>query len=417
MASCGPSNALQNLSKHASADRSLQHDRMAPGGAPGAQRQQFRSQTQGGQLNNEFQQFAQAGPAHNSFEQSQMGPHFGQQHFGQPHQPQMGQHAPMAHGQQSDWAQSFSQLNLGPQTGPQHTQQSNWGEDFMGESPQSHQGQPQMANGVMGSMSGMSSFGPMYSNSQLMNSTYGLQTEHQQTHKTETKSSQDAPFEAAFGAVEESITKTSDKGKEVEKDPMEQTYRYDQADALNRQAEHISDNISREEVDIKTDENGEFASIARQIASSLEEADKSKFEKSTFMNLMRRIGNHEVTLDGDKLVNKEGEDIREEVRDELLREGASQENGFQSEAQQTAPLPVHHEAPPPEQIHPHTETGDKQLEDPMVYIEQEAARRAAESGRTVEEEKLNFYSPFEYAQKLGPQGVAKQSNWEEDYDF
>lgn len=257
----------------------------------------------------------------------------------------------------------------------------------------------------------------MYSNSQLMNSTYGLQTEHQQTHKTETKSSQDAAFEAAFGAVEESITKTSDKGKEVEKDPMEQTYRYDQADALNRQAEHISDNISREEVDIKTDENGEFASIARQIASSLEEADKSKFEKSTFMNLMRRIGNHEVTLDGDKLVNKEGEDIREEVRDELLREGASQENGFQSEAQQTAPLPVHHEAPPPEQIHPHTETGDKQLEDPMVYIEQEAARRAAESGRTVEEEKLNFYSPFEYAQKLGPQGVAKQSNWEEDYDF
>lgn len=410
MASCGPSNALQNLSKHAQADRSLQQDRM--GAAPG-QRQQFRTQTQGGQLNNEFQQFAQAGPAQNSFEQSHFAQSFGQpqmQHPSQMHQPQQ-QH------QQGDWAQSFSQLNLGPQTGPQHQQANNWGQDFMRQGPQSHQVQPQMANGMMGSMSGMSSFGPMYSNAQLMNSTYGLQAEHQQTHKTETKNAQDAAFEAAFGAVEESMVKPADKGKEVEKDPMEQTYRYDQADALNRQAEHISDNISREEVDIKTDESGEFASIARQIASSLEEADKSKFEKSSFMNLMRRIGNHEVTLDGDKLVNKDGEDIREEVKEELKREGASQENGFQSEAQM--PLPVHHEPPPPEQMHPQfqEQNPEKQLEDPMVFIEQEAARRAAESGRTVEEEKMNFYSPFEYAQKLGPQGVAKQSNWEEDYDF
>lgn len=393
---------------------------MAPG-HPGAQRNQFRSQTQsGGQLNSEFQQFAQATPAQSSFEQQ----HFSQQ-FGQPqmHQPQMHGQPQSQHGQ-ADWAQSFSQLNIGPQAQQGGPQTQNWGQDFArgGGPQQQHHVQPQMASGgMMGMGASMGSFGPMYSNSQLMNSTYGLQAEHQQTHKTETKSAQDAAFEAAFGAVEQSMApQTQDKGKETAKDPLEQTYKYNQAEALNRQAEHISDNITEEKMDLQADENGEFASIARQIASSLEEADKSKFEKSSFMNLMRRIGNHEVTIDGDKLVNKDGEDIREEIKQELQREGATQENGFQSEAQNIPLTHTHqnHDMPPqPEHVMPQDQPQGKELEDPMVFIEQESARRAAESGRTVEEEKLNFYSPFDYAQRLGPQGVAKQSNWEEDYDF
>ncbi|KAF2638149.1 hypothetical protein P280DRAFT_471810 [Massarina eburnea CBS 473.64] len=133
---CGPSNALQQFSKHSSVDRTLQQDRLVGRGSPA---QGFRSSPAGGATDAEFEAF-QAGhtgqPLQLDFHHPPPPP---LSQFASPPPPQFAQ----AHAQASqrpDWASDFQRLNISSAHTPPVQQQhrapvpnaiSSWHQDFM----------------------------------------------------------------------------------------------------------------------------------------------------------------------------------------------------------------------------------------------------------------------------------------------
>lgn len=288
-ASCGPTNALNKLSQYSQRDNSLQNDVLRqPQHNPTAQ-------FKGGQLvderlNQDFNQFNQTGGSSN-FASQFMNSHAPQfqnrnvqavpqnraQQFQHQYQPQTGN---------SNWVLDFSSMSIGD------SQRANWNQQFNQNMSQQMQSQTQnqnQMNGVqqrqfMAQRTNGEAFQlnmrtnlstTMNINNRPMNMNTlspGFKTEHQEMHEA-------AFFDNQFNELEKELQETTEQ-------------------------QEIFDDSEKEK----------FAETARRVKSSmlrggslqLEETSQ-KFQNSNFLKLMNSIGNRQVELEGDKLVEKEGQ--------------------------------------------------------------------------------------------------------------
>ncbi|ODQ80942.1 hypothetical protein BABINDRAFT_118312 [Babjeviella inositovora NRRL Y-12698] len=262
-ASCGPSNALQNLSKHTQRDRSLQNDISL-----GARQALFASNKFNQVDRNLQNDFAAFNQGQNSFQQAHYEQLYNQQFPANVEQ--------QRRAEDSQWAQSFQDLNLTSQPQNLSVASNQWQSQFM---QQGNVQQPQirplnafatnfMRSGMTGNMA-MTVPQPTH------------QLEHQQLHKQEAE--QDL-FNQEFANVERELQQEA------------------------------------RQVDVTVPEDHSLAATAEQVlavmtgeATSRSAETNSKFQNSNFLKLMQSIAAKEVALNDsqDKLVTRDGTDIRE----------------------------------------------------------------------------------------------------------
>lgn len=293
-ASCGPSNAIQNLNKHTQRDTSLQHQRLQQA-TGGSSVQQFRQGKQhiDPRLNNEFQQFNSGGDFASSF--------MNQMHI----QPKVQHHHPVQQQQQQNggWVNDFSNLSI--QQTPQA--KSDWQQQFMQQNQNvthhhQHQHQPQVQQSNFQQMTPNYALGNSYqmrSNVVPMASpVFQNQSEHQQSHKLEEEQRR---FENEFALIEKHLA----------------------AEQQQQQQEEVN----TQEVDIDNIAKEKFAETARLVEDTIKSKTyddfemKKKFENSQFLKLMSSIGNRKVELEGDKLVTS---DSKEDIREKGIPESEAQ---------------------------------------------------------------------------------------------
>lgn len=296
-ASCGPSSALSQLSKHTQRDQSLQHE--FNNSQSNFQRNTFRSH--GGidaNLNQEFQQFSSGG---NTFD-----PHFaarnhqqlhqprGQPVFGQPNQGWVQDFNRLSvsdrPAQKLDWHQQFMQQNVQNQVGAQVNMQQN------AQNMQSIQGGQQMQYN-------MTNMGMGYRSMNYMQNQQQSSQQNQHQHQHQDLQHAELNLDDQFDQLE----------REMQEQEQEQTHTLD-----------IEDETDKEK----------FADAARQVEQSMmseknlsSEETSSKFQNSDFLKLMSLISSRQVELskEGDKLVEKNsGEDIRAHLSDPLKHEKEAQ---------------------------------------------------------------------------------------------
>lgn len=292
--SCGPSSALANLSKHTQRDNTLQNEyaaknaqlRTGPAGfrqngnAVDARLNAEFHNFQGNGLGAEFPAFAGTP----SFQQQAQ--HLNQQQF-QPNN--------------AGWVQDFSGLSISNQPQQVGHPQSDWHQQFLQQQQHHHQQQQFEQQNIQQGQQfapnyALSAFSmnmrtnlstPLYAQQQVQ--TGALLTEHQEIHKMEQEKQL---FDSHFDQLEKELNQQLQEKPEVE-------------------------------VQVDKVENEQFAETARQIENSLRQFDtadaatKAKIENSDFLKLMSSISNKQVVLDGDKLVDSTGQDIRENVNEPL----------------------------------------------------------------------------------------------------
>ncbi|KAL1849005.1 hypothetical protein Plec18170_007664 [Paecilomyces lecythidis] len=297
---CGPSNPLQNFRKHASADRTLQQDRLTTRPSPA---QGFRSANpNAGILDSEFEAFEAnlAGPPPSLQQPMPFGVH--------------NQHAPMfSPAESSNWASDFQRLQVsdGPPMHAQHhfqpadismtgPAQRGWHEEFVrqqqGSPTQFHQQShsPTFHQPMHYPMAGgMSSFVP-----------HVAQEAPQNVHAAETQVFDESSFEAAFAQAraEMELQETSTTQETAT------TTSTSQADAVSTEPplEQIrigSDTIpyaAKDSTEGRGDDSDALAQTAGQLLDSVSHDQSQKFQQSNFLALMRRIRDREVRVEGDE---------------------------------------------------------------------------------------------------------------------
>lgn len=330
-ASCGPSNALQNLNKHTQRDTSLQHEFVnRPQQAAPAFRQ---NQHVDPRLNSEFNQFAQAGEfaqpvfqgqlVQTAFQQQQH--QFQQQP--QTHQPQKQQPHKLS------WVNDFSNMSL--QGAPQKL---DWHQQFL-------QQQPAQVHRPMGQA-------PMYRMQQNLQPSYAvgqIPSEHKEVHYMEQSKQLDDQFDQLEKELaEREKTEEMQQGNDVEKEA--------------------------------------FANSARQVRDLMMKANQQstetteKFRQSEFLKLMTSISDRQVEIsnEGDSLVHKAtGQDIREHLPDPL--QDVRQETGHEATDEDVGAVaggpydidfhrPVHDPIPAPQPSQAVRDEHINHLPDPLAHI-------------------------------------------------
>lgn len=290
-ASCGPSSAISQLSKHTQRDTSLQHGLVnrheSQQNRPG-----FRNQPGfDAQLNQEFQNFSG---------RSSGGPVFQDQfaNAGPINHHQHRQHQ----NQQNRWIQDFNGLSLenrpaqASQSGQAQNAKSDWHRQFMNLMNQQPQLQQNRTNYQMGQMGQTGYMG------QMGQYRYqGMQNMQPQNEK--------AQVEADMLGDSEALDSHFDQ---LEKELA------------------MEEQVDSEEALISEIDKEQFIKAARDVQKSMrnENGQKSeetslKFEQLNFLKLMNSISDRKVELskEGDKLVEAEsGEDIRQHLSDPLKYE-------------------------------------------------------------------------------------------------
>ncbi|KAK6460818.1 hypothetical protein DFJ63DRAFT_317236 [Scheffersomyces coipomensis] len=376
-ASCGPSNAITNLSKHAQRDNSLQNEAALRNNQQRNNIGSFR--TNGNivdtRLNSEFQQFNNGNDFASSFA-SQFKPQIPQQNIQQ--QPQL---------HNGNWVNDFSNLAINQPQGPihqhhpaqqQHQQpnvRSDWNQQFLQQDNSQVQfQQPQQQN---------QQFMPNYANGLAMrNSPLFAQQQHQQ--------------------VQPQVS----EHQELHKMQQESKHFDNEFDMLEKE---LQDQEPAQDEELKTVDDSDkerFAETARQVQHSMQSATstqetKSKFENSNFLKLMSSISNRQVELSGDKLVNStNGEDIRQYLSDPLKDIKTENGNIHYHEPPHDIPIPV---APIQQQQQPQHDLRPEvnHLPDPLAHI------KDGELG--------GILDPFSAA-KVVSGGQVQMHDWMEDFD-
>ena len=362
-ASCGPENALQQLTKHTQRDNSLQHERQANF----SQNQQNAFRSGPGldpRLNLDFQRFSLG--HYNEFEpQNQRvqnptlmgGQNLHTQHSGPAFRVRDG-------GRTQEWVLDFGGLSLHEQQalgrdetmshiqglnqildrGQNQGQKVDWHHQFM-QNMQAlrqaqHQNQP-LQNGAPYGTLQFSSFQPVMNH----------YNQHQAFNQDQTQP--------------QSQANTSLEGLEVDEEALAR--HFDMLEAEMAQETH--ENEDKTALD-NSKEKEKFAEAARQVhatmvaqnpETSLETA--LKFQHSNFLHLMALIAERQVEIsqEGDKLVSSStGEDIRQHLSDPLRHERESE--------------PDYHK-PPHENAQFSTQTRSNELEnirshlpDPLAHL-------------------------------------------------
>ncbi|RLV96586.1 hypothetical protein JA1_000115 [Spathaspora sp. JA1] len=297
-ASCGATSALQTLSKHAQRDTSLQHSQSRHGQIGSNPVHSFRSFNVDPLLNSDFQRFDQG-------HDISAGTFMNDVRLQRPevHTPLQGQRQ----GNQAGWVNDFSNLSINQQPQQQHPVQikNDWQQQFMQQRQQQVQHQSQTATST-----NISQVMPSYANGSYnysMNMAqsrpiYAQQSEHQEVHKLEQQQQQ---FENEFDMIEKEIMAHEKLNSQI---PQEDAVQIEIADS--------NSSMDKEQ----------FAQTARKVqtammsSNSQDEEMQNKLNNSNFLKLMNSIGNRNVELEGDKLVDvASGQDVRDKDPETLGR--------------------------------------------------------------------------------------------------
>lgn len=158
---------------------------------------------------------------------------------------------------------------------------------------------------------GAGAFAPMYlpfqhGPSQLM--TPGAMYGNQATAMQHTESNLDIEaFNKAFGDYDEAEFKDelANWAKDKEEVEEEQTAQQGLQQDAPHAAEEVAEAPQERENTRRIRDDEELAQAALSILNSVSGNDSEKFKNSNFLELMRRIGNREVVVDGSNLVNAE----------------------------------------------------------------------------------------------------------------
>lgn len=333
---CGPSNGAKNLVNHVNRDRSLQQDRMV-NGAQSSSQSSFRSQSANANAADQaFAGFLQNGPLLGT--QIPMGGNIGSAGFvgdirsatpagvpgpsmiaaphgfniQHPQGPSWASPAPSTfagHGQ--DWVNQFSSMQV---SGDSSRMASSAVPRHQSPAPLFQAGNINTAAHLgfappafIGGHQGMYAHGPspMYA----PNVAYGSQQQVVPIQNQESSIDVDA-FNAAFGAYDDGefsqeLASWAEKQEGVEAVQEEASVENQPllSAAPNHFVEEVVQNQEQVEAARRNREDEELARAAISILGSVSENDSEKFKNSNFFELMRRIGNREVVVEGTDLVD------------------------------------------------------------------------------------------------------------------
>lgn len=262
---CGPTNAIQNLAKHSQRDNSLQNQ--FRGQQQGQSRQFRQGLVSDARINQEFAEFAGSPLGVAPVVPGQVNVPMKQQNV-QMNQLQMGQMG------QQGWIQDFGNMKL------EQRSQANWSLQFQ-QSPQFQQGQTQQVRQEQLQQMQPQYQRPMQMMGQqpMMNSPQFFNQPNQQP------------------GIKEQDQQFTDKFDEIAKELEGQQHQADDRDLEKDEFSRIAQKINAT-VNERTAENAEL---------------KLKFAQLGFMNLMQRVADREVELQGDNLVDSQ---TREKVYQE-----------------------------------------------------------------------------------------------------
>ena len=326
---CGPSNALQNLQKQTSVDRTLQQDRVIARQGPAEvchdllsvlerdlilDLQSFRS-TPGpnaGVLDAEFEAFQAGQPLQAGYREPNEvyhGPSASnfQQNHGHPELP--------------NWALDFQNMHLNearasplPQSQFRHhaplQRTREWSQDFLRQQnySSSYQSQQQPISGTQNN----SGWSCGYTGG-LMPQPHNIQSPiaHQKQPERQIENVFDeAAFEKAFDAAREEMQQAEENAlrNETQKDagPHDTRAQESQITLDHRRigSDRILDEAQKTEREGKgADDAEELARTAGRLLENVKGDQSQKFKESNFLSLMRQLRDKEVRVEGDKLVD------------------------------------------------------------------------------------------------------------------
>ncbi|KAL9116344.1 MAG: hypothetical protein Q9187_007132 [Circinaria calcarea] len=336
---CGPSNALQNIHKHASVDRTLQQDRLANRQLPA---QGFRSSAESnvGILDAEFESFQAGFLPRGDLHQSPF--HDGTSaHFASP--PHIQQEVP-------GWASDFQQLNLNEvRSSPispsqfrhaaplQRTIPGDWHQEFLHQQNASFHQQSHAPRGYGGMIwQQRQSQLPEFYN---LNPPTSSMAQQNRPENAVDDTFDEVAFEKAFDAARMEIMDAEPKGMDSPADLGQTISAYARTleiqeniqsfqprdgdlvvgdinnpdldnfdfDAFLQNSTDLGHN-SGETTSEQSDRQGEadadeLAKTAGQLLDSLKDERSQKFQQSNFLALMRQLRDKEVRVEGDKMVD------------------------------------------------------------------------------------------------------------------
>ncbi|KIX94030.1 uncharacterized protein Z520_10367 [Fonsecaea multimorphosa CBS 102226] len=312
---CGPSNPLQNLQKHTQVDRTLQQDRLI--GNRQSPSQGFRTvDPRAGSLDADFQAFETSTPHPFQFQQPEL------------FHPQS--HVPSA---PAGWAADFQRLSISQQQQPmpagqfrieapliKSTTLGGWQNEFMrqrsgagtpvAQGKQAVRDGPQLSNASMFQQSMMDYSQPMY---QSYSGDFQQQPQMQQQATMMSMEQHvqisDVDFEAAFADAFAHAQEMDQQraASRLSSDPDAMIAETDIQRPVDAETVRIgSDAIAyREKADRTADQDtrdaDELARTAGQLLTSVSHDNSEKFQNSQFLQLMRKIRDREVEVQGDEL--------------------------------------------------------------------------------------------------------------------
>ncbi|KAJ5099260.1 hypothetical protein N7532_006261 [Penicillium argentinense] len=300
---CGPSNALQNFQKHASTDRTLQQDRLTT--RHSANQQGFRSQNpHDGILDPEFA----------AFEANHGGPPLQDlQHPAHFRGPAQLPHAPYP---TANWASDFQNLHISGPSAPQvHTPPvaqapGGWHQEFLKQQQQQPTPAQHMQAQPMANRGFQPTFAPSYGAFNTpMNMQQQMPQNTQQSSQAPSEQFDDAAFEAAFDQARANLEHLLES--EVSSQTETSFEEMSQADpgtvlpdeVLEPEIRIGSDRIGpgqvKEDPLERIHDNDALAQTAGQLIDNLRHEQSKKFKESSFMELMRRVRDREVEVEGE----------------------------------------------------------------------------------------------------------------------
>lgn len=390
MDSCGPSNAVSNLSKHTQRDNSLQNDVIRRNGPQN--NQQFRNnQIIDNNLNQEFNQFS-GNQFNGSFDG---GNQFANQFMSRFPMKGRGQN------RNQGWVNDFSNLSLERnelQTRDM-TREQGWNQQFMNGSQQYNQQQQ---------------------NSQQFNQQQqNIQHQFQQNQLQQNQVNQQIQPQMPFHM------NTRTNLNPVYHEPVGNLTEHQEMHKMEQQHQQFEDEFKllEQEMHSNTTDKEEFAKTARKIHESMtnNHEQNEKIQQSNFLKLMNSISNRSVELsnEGDKLVDSQsGQDVREQEITEHLSDPLRDVK----ESSETVATPDYHrpmysdagqvvnqrqavnQEQPQEQTQEQTQQADPHhnpLPDPLAHIQDGALS--------------NIQEPLQAARIISGNQVVPEA-WMEDWD-
>ncbi|KZP34363.1 TPR-like protein [Athelia psychrophila] len=294
---CGPSNPLQNLSKRFDQDRGIQQDHFSS--RAGSSREAFRTQAPARGPDQDAARFfsSNQGPAPQfaaptPFDLSPLNRSLPAAY---PQQQQQQQQQPARAG----WATDFMQVAKAVQSpSPQVMSPTR-------EAQQERNAQMEGGNMNMAQSQAPMNWNPAFAGgynrmNNMQMPAFTPQMPMQQQQHTPSVQANQATWDKEFASMDKATDITSTAVPHVHfQDPIQSS-----DNAMTYSAEQ--DHTAVESAASKPQDTDELARTAGMLVDSVRDEQNPKFKNSAFMGLMRQLRDHEVVVDGDKMVENAG---------------------------------------------------------------------------------------------------------------